>query len=366
MARERILVKDAMDRVRKTLRELLKNFYKSNGDGESVTELSDLNLLSLSLRFLSKTRKVDNTLEEISEILRSMQISKETGIKTIEVITWDDEVIKITKRDLIGLWAQPFSLSNLNNNEIDLDLFYESFIYPTARALEALIMNMSYSNNINNLESITVGAKAFTKLINKIGIDNLCDEIHKCVPITQAITYFLLEEMNEYYVDFLNQILNYVLEVDPTLESIYAQDIYYHIRQLDDSKLNESELDTLYRDIESGIYRKLLKGIEFLSIFGYQLPLNINEKLLSLTSRYFRSLFIIKRENNGFEYYSSLAESVYNILLFSHNRSFAETVMNLLTEDSGWIYYRELDTLDLTKVIIGGGLLVLARAALRK
>ena len=69
---------------------------------------------------------------------------------------------------------------------------------------------------------------------------------------------------------------------------------------------------------------------------------------------------------NGFEYYSSLAESVYNILLFSHNRSFAETVMNLLTEDSGWIYYRELDTLDLTKVIIGGGLLVLARAALRK
>ena len=210
------------------------------------------------------------------------------------------------------------------------------------------------------------GMKSLVKIVKKLKIDNVCDELHKCVPITQAVTNLLFEEVDEKYVGFLNEVLNYTLEIDSDLDSVYSQDIYYYIRQLDETKLNDGELEPLYSDIDSGIYRKILKGVEFLSLFGYPLPPNINEDLLSLTSKYFRSLFKIKRDGKGFEYYSSLAESIYNILQYSHNRSFAETVMNLLTEDSGWIYYRELDAMDLTKVIIGGSLLVLARAALRR
>ena len=357
MARERILVKDAMMRVKRVLRELLKLFQNNDG---SCKSLSDINLLSLSIKFLAETKKIDEILLNIGETICSMQINEPNTNKT--VILWDDSKLKFDGEELKGAWVQPSFLSD--EGEIDIEDFYNLVIYPTSRSLEAL----SYINEIDS-NPIINGLAFLNNAIKKVDLEVLCDDINKCVPIVQGMVRGLSAIDEDYpnkFLPALDLIKNYAMEIDPDLDSIYTQDIYYTIRAMETSTLSEDELEPLYKDIESKIFRKLLKGIEYLSIFGQYPPININDRLLVLTSRYFNNLFRVKQTENGFFYYSSLAESVYNILKYAGNRSFAETVMNLLTEDSGWIYHREIDSLDVYKVIIGGGLLVLARAALRK
>ncbi|MGQ4891914.1 MAG: hypothetical protein ACP6IP_05415 [Candidatus Njordarchaeia archaeon] len=360
MARERILVKDAMMRVKRVLRELLKLFQKNNGDNDSYGDLSDINLLALSIKFLAETKKIDDILFSISKVICDMQITDIDLNKTI--LLWDDNSLKFNGKELSGAWVQPSFL--LDDGELDIEDFYNLVIYPTSRSIEAL----SYISEIDP-EVILKGLNFLDNSIKKIDLENLCDDLNKCVPIVQGVVKGLSvidEEHHSRFMSMLKSIKDYVTEMDPELDSIYAQDIYYTIRAMETTALSESELAPLYNDIESKIFRKLLKGIEYLSIFSLNPPVNINDKLLVLTSRYFNNLFRIKQTDKGFFYYSSLAESVYNILKHAGNRSFAETVMNLLTEDSGWIYHRKIDSLDVYRVIIGGGLLVLARAALRK
>ena len=360
MARERILVKDAMMRVKRALKELLKLFNKPIENGEQYNELSDINILSLSLKFLAETKKIDDVLYEISEILCSSQINKIEGSR--KVIIWGDEFIRLEGNDLNGAWVQPYFL--YSNGDLDIDDFYDSVIYTTSRTIESL----SFMNDIDH-ETIIKGLDFLYKIGNKIDLEVVCDKINKCVPIVQSLikgVSLVYSNKKENYMKFLKSILDLALETDPELDSIYTQDIYYNIKLLESKKLTDEELEPIYRDIESGIFRKILKGIEILAIFGHYPPNNVNDVLLTLTSRYFKNLFKIKQTEQGIFYFSSLAESVYNILKYASNRPFAETVMNLLTEDSGWIYPRKIDPIDIYRIIIGGGLLVLARAALRR
>jgi len=360
LARERILVKDAMDRVKKALRELLKFFTNENfNDDHKVSQFLDVNILSLALKFLSETKKIDDVLFEISKTLEMMQV-RNNNVET-KINIWDNEFIYLNSDDYRGAWIQ---LNCFIDEVMDIDDFYDNVIYTTSRTVEGL----SITNDINE-HVIINGLDFIYRILQKVELDIICDELYKCVPIVQGIINglrFVDEQKREKFANLLNQIREYVLDLDPELRTVYGQDVYYSIRSIQSDRLEEEELEPLYRNLESGVYRNILKGIEFLSKFGIHDYNHINDTLLTLTSRYFNNLFkISNNDKNGF-YYSSIAESVYNILKFSTNRAFAETVMNLLTEDSGWIYYRELDILDIYRIIIGGGLLVLARAALRK
>ena len=81
-----------MMRVKRVLRELLKLFQKNNGDNDSYGDLSDINLLALSIKFLAETKKIDDILFSISKVICDMQITDIDLNKTI--LLWDDNSLK--------------------------------------------------------------------------------------------------------------------------------------------------------------------------------------------------------------------------------------------------------------------------------
>ena len=194
-----------------------------------------------------------------------------------------------------------------------------------------------------------------------------------CVPLAKAVDK-TVEHVN--YNDKINQVIadlrTLTKELDPEIELIYSQDVYYSALRSEfigngvSNKIDEKELLPLYNNLRSNIYGKILKGIEFLTAFNAPIPNFVNDKLLPMTSKYFKAILKVANGGSFLKYYSNLAESTYHILLNSNNRAFAESVLNLLTESSSWIYNKSFNLRELVKIILGSGLLVLARGALRR
>jgi len=285
LARERIIVKEAINSSRKVLREILKNVnisFQYNQKSMSVSEIvSSCNLLSLVIKFLHGVPRVDDLVNEVALRLIKLQ---ESLIDKVSKESYDRE----------------------------FDLYFHT-VYPLSRFIE----------------------------------------------ISDKMKRRIIEET-------LNNILSYAIELDPNLTEIYTQDIYYSIKLYRKEYIQDYELRPLYNNLNSKIFRKVLKGLEYLTALKIDPPQSAMEYVMMIMPKFFNEVFRIGDPNNHVVYYSSIAESLRNILTSYNNKTFAHAVMNHLIEDTGWIAKNTIDMIDVIRTIIGTNLLVLARGAIRR
>ncbi|MCD6491803.1 MAG: hypothetical protein ACP6IQ_00675 [Candidatus Njordarchaeia archaeon] len=364
MARERIIIKIAIQKLRQILRDIIK-FATYNDSNIFKGSIFNTNLLSISIKFLTSVNKVSDLIAEAASRLEALQTKVsdiQSSIKNDGQVIWDGDYILLDQAFIDGSWANSTEVKA--NGDPLWEILYENHVYSTARALEALGIA-----NTQNTEVIDRGVLFLDRFFQEFKLEEICDEVSKCVPIVQGlsnITNIASENIQGVINKLLDTQLNFVLEQDGNLSNIHAQDVYYLIKLSRGGYLNPIEAEPLYRDIDSGVFRKVLKGIEYLSMFGVELPLEVNEILLRMLPKYFSNIFRIGDLRKGAIYYSSLVESVFNILKYYPSKTIANTVMSLLIEDTGWIARGDLNPVDIFRTIIGSSLLVIARSAIRR
>jgi len=335
LARERIIVKEAINSSRKVLREILKNVnisFQYNQKSMSVSEIvSSCNLLSLVIKFLHGVPRVNDLVNEVALRLIKLQ---ESLIDKVSKESYDRE----------------------------FDLYFHT-VYPLSRFIEAL-SNVQLENKLVVLDKYLDDLLGFLS-----SLDSIIDENQKLVPPVQGLlrAHKISDKMKRRIIEeTLNNILSYAIELDPNLTEIYTQDIYYSIKLYRKEYIQDYELRPLYNNLNSKIFRKVLKGLEYLTALKIDPPQSAMEYVMMIMPKFFNEVFRIGDPNNHVVYYSSIAESLRNILTSYNNKTFAHAVMNHLIEDTGWIAKNTIDMIDVIRTIIGTNLLVLARGAIRR
>ena len=343
MARERIIVKEAINSLRNILKEVLREFSHRDEIDNPREIVFKSNLLSFIIRFLYDIPKVSDIISEIAKRLE--------GIGLI--------LVNLANKELTNAYE------DIINNE-DVEDLYTYRIYPIARILEAL--GGVYS--IINVNCIESAVDIITLLLSEESANYIFDANQKLVPIVQGLLKVANKLYNKDQLDAIEKTLDKVLalamEEDPDISSIYTQDIYYLIKFQRNEYLSEEEMTPLYNNLASNTFKKVLKGIEYLSIFKQDPPQSSIDYVLSKLPLFFNEVFRIGDLNRSFTYFSSIAESIYNVLRFFNNKAFAQVIMNHLIEDTGWIARNDNNFIDFIKTVIGTSLLIHARSAIRR
>jgi len=348
LARERIIVKEAINALKCLLNEVIKKVSCESGDPPEKIALSS-NLLSFAIRFLHEIPKIRDIILELTyrlEKLGHVLIDNASNIlvtDNVTVINYDHETV------------------------------YCLQIYPIARMLEALggVYNSlpQYRNN-EERDLIDDILNLFMKIFSSELVHDIFDSNQKLVPIVQgllSVSKRLYDKNRIIMVDkILNKVLELALEEDPLLSKIYTQDIYYLIKMQKNDMLSDEEIKPLYANTNSNIFKKVLKGIEYLAIFGFDPPQSSINFVLSKMPIFFNEVFRIGDPEKTFIYFSSIAESIHNILRFYNNKAFAQATMNHLIEDTGWIARNNYNPIDFIKTVVGTSLLIHARGAIRR
>lgn len=342
MARERIIVKEALNALKSLLNEILKRIPDDFSHEEPENIAFSANILAFSVRFLHEISKI----QEI--------------------------ILDLTKRleNLGSIIISQLSLRANKTNNFCEEIYF-LHIYPLSRILEALAGAYSF-NNHNACENslVTRIVELIFGIVSSGKIYNLIEDNQKFVPVVRGLTNIAKRLNNKNIVSMIDQILEKILDIaveeDPELTSIYTQDIFYLVKLQKNEGLTSKELKPLYENTNSFIFKKVLKGVEYLSIFGIEPPLTSVDFILSKMPLFFNEVFRVGDPENLFVYYSSIAESMNNILNYYNNKAFAQAMMNHLIEDTGWISRNNYNTIDYVKTVIGTSLLIHARGAIRR
>lgn len=350
MARERIIVKEAIN----ALRYLLNQLMKSNDDLDTSLDrvVLNSNLFSFALRFLRYIGKIGNIVDELASKLR---------------IIGDYLMKNFTNEHYYG---------NSSSASEQYCRLYELFIYPLARILEAL---GTYNMVIENNSSYNRSYNRFVNDIISVILDYLrqeevmiylFDSNQKFVPIVQGMLSVANKVSEKSKRDDINITLLKIKELairnDPEMNSIATQDVFYLIKLKSGEILSNNEIKPLILNLKSKVFKRVLKGIEYLTMFGMDPPQNSVDYILGLMPRFFSEIFRVGNSHNTFIYYSSIAESIHNILNYYNNKAFAQAMMNYLIEDTGWIARNNYSYVDFIKTVIGTSLLIQARGAIRR
>ncbi len=349
MARERIIVKEALNALKYLLNQLMKN--NNDFDVSLDKMVLNSNLFSFAVRFLRDIGKISGIVSEL--VSKLSQIGSHL-IRNLNMMIYDRE-----------------------GDSAD-DLYcklYEFHVYPIARILEALGGSNAISGTSSNYGDINGFVnKAIDTMLNYFAQEDmmiyLFDTNQKFVPIVQGIlgsldTITERDVRNNVYSTLL-KIRDLALTNDPDMKSIATQDIFYLIKLRSGKFLENDEMKPLFLDLKSRVFKRVLKGIEYLTMFGIEPPQGSIDYILALMPKFFSEIFRVGNSNSTFIYYSSIAESMHNILNHYNNKAFAQAMMNYLIEDTGWIARNNYSYVDFVKTVIGTSLLIQARGAIRR
>lgn len=347
MARERIIVKEAINALKYLLNQLIKNDISNSK--LSIDEIVlNSNLFSFAIRFLRDIGKVGAIVDELTSRL---SVIGEYLIRSIDTNNLDD-----------------CYLTNIEDYRV-----YELQIYPLARILEALggISNLPANNRNNNSYLIQRVMNIILYFFNEEELlETIFDTNQKYVPIVQGILSSIdkiSEKNTRYCIDItLDKIRKLAVKNDPEMRNIATQDVFYLIKLRGSELLSEEEAKPLYTNLKSRIFKRVLKGIEYLTMFGIEPPQSAVDYVLSIMPKFFSEIFRVGNSNSTFIYFSSIAESMHNILSHYNNKAFAQAMMNYLIEDTGWIARNNYSHVDFIKTVIGTSLLIQARGAIRR
>jgi len=347
LARERIIVKEAINALKYLLNQLMKN----NNDFDTSLDkvVLNSNLFSFAVRFLRDIGKIGNIVNEL-----------------------------ISKLSIIGNHlVENLSIGGFNSDDNSLTddqycKLYEFHVYPIARILEALGGSntlISNNNSYNKFIDDAIGVMLDYFRQEEMMI-YLFDSNQKFVPIVQGIlsvTNKISEKSKRDNIDtMLLKIKELAIGNDPEMSNIATQDIFYLIKLNSGEFLSNSEMKPLMLNLKSRVFKRVLKGIEYLTMFGIEPPQSSIDYILGLMPRFFSEIFRVGNSHSTFIYYSSIAESMHNILNHYNNKAFAQAMMNYLIEDTGWIARNNYSYVDFVKTVIGTSLLIQARGAIRR
>ncbi len=350
MARERIIVKEAINALKYLLTQLMK---KNNDDFTgSIDELVlNSNLFAFAVRFLRDIGKISDVVNELISRLNIL------GNHLIKSISANELRHRHPESSLDEIYSK----------------IYELKIYPLARILEAFGGSNTVLVNSNASKSLLV-SNIVEILLSYFENDDelfcLFDTNQKFVPIVQGMLSVIdgvsEKKLRECITGMLSRIKDIALENDPEINKISTQDIFYSIKLKTRGVLSEDEKKPLMMNLKSKVFKRVLKGIEYLTMFGIEPPQNAVDYVLSIMPRFFSEIFRVGNSHNTFIYFSSIAESMLNILNYYNNKAFAQAMMNYLIEDTGWIARNNYSYVDFVKTVIGTSLLIQARGAIRR
>ncbi|MHA1616557.1 MAG: hypothetical protein ACTSX9_04555 [Candidatus Njordarchaeales archaeon] len=363
MARERIVVKIALHKLQRMLRKMLRGSIIDLQPYRN--EASNITFYAFCLKFLRGISKINNILEEITRRLEKEQTYFVKRIADYKISMEED----ITPELDGGIKNNPYPSMNVPISAslsvvVSDEPYYYNVIYPLARGLEALSISQ-FSCKEKVKENVGV-------LMNLVKNSESLNSSQKFVPIVQALikAYNVLdndEAKTKVRRLLMDSILKHVLVDDPNLEDIYSQDIYFLIKTtFERNRISNQDKAVLISDLNSNVFRKLLKGLEYLALLKIDPPADGLNKVIRLLPDYFSTIFKVRYGIGGIVYFSSPAESIYNILQWFNDKTFASVVMSLLIGDTGWIARDENNFLDIFKTIVGSSLLIATRSALRR
>lgn len=344
MARERIIVKLALSKVEEALKTIIKvSLY---AEDNQISDIVDVNLLSLSLKFLQGTNKLPNLLSEVQKILSNSQ--KEDPEKNDELAGHLNE-----GGGKKGFWMV----------ESKFDEPYLQYIYPTTRALEALAPLDPPK------EIIKKGIFFLFEWMEKECIKEITSNKSKyAVPIMQAAVKTAKNsrgEVKRKAEQIIDEACEFALTKDLN-DDTYAQTVRYLAPIYNNHVLSSEEVTPLLKDINSGVFRKMVKGLELLPALNFELPPNATNSILDMLPKFRKHIFDTIEEGSGAVYFASISESMKNALKYYHSKTFARSFFNLMVEESTWISQPIFRPLHITQSIVGTSLLIFARGALRR
>lgn len=343
MARERVIVKLALQKVREALKTIIKvSLY---GRDSQLSDIIDMNLLSLALKYMNNTNKVPSLLEELESVLVNSQIENIDQIEGLPKC--------FNGKEELGCWSI----------EDKFEDPYLKYLYPTARALEALAPRDPHKRSIDQ------GINFLSHWVEEQGVKEMVQ--NKCkfaVPLMQAAvkvannargeTKEKAEKLMKVTSDFPNE--------KQIQDDIYAQTIRYKYFIYNNHVLDKKEVQPLIDNINSGIFRKMMKGLEFLSALTFDLRQNSTNEILDMLPKFRKQIFNIMGEKRGAIYFASVSESMKNTLQDYQNKTFARSFFNLMVEESSWISQPIFHPVHICKILVGTSLLIFSRGALRR
>lgn len=338
-----MIVKLALLKVREALKTIIKvSLY---GRSSQIADIVDVNLLSLALKFMNKTNKLSSLLGEVTELLSDSQRRDLAGVPELNNI--------FEEEDPIGYWSVEDKFENT----------YFRYLYPTARSIEALAPREPPKPLLRN------GINFIYGWMKKVGINEMTHGKSKyVVPIIQA-AISTAENSRGKTKRKAEEIIEQAAEFSTTKDlkdDIYAQTIRYSYFVYDNHVLEKEELEPLIQNLNSGIFRRMMKGLEFLSALTFDLRQNPTNRILDMLPKFRKQIFDIVREGEGAIYFASVSESMRNTLQSYHNKTFARSFFNLMVEESSWISQQIFHPLHICKVLVGTSLLIFSRGALRR
>ncbi len=359
MARERIIVKIALHKLQRMLRKVLRGSI-IDPHLTSLDEAATITFYAFCLKFLRGVTRINDVLEELA---KRLEIKQSDLIRNLSNNSKNDDLI-INPPSSCMLNYNLYSLSR-SSIAMDENLYFD-LIYPLSRGIEAISMS-----SFGDKEVVNAALIYLAKILEKMHFEDIFDSTQKLVPIVQAFVAaykktedYVKKELSEF---LKGRVLKYTLKNDPNLDEIYSQDIYFLIKiNFCRDQIENEDKQILIEDLRSKVFRKLLKGLEYLAMLKIDPPPDGLNRVIRELPNYFGTIFKIGSMKKGIIYFSSPAESIHNILQWFNDKTFASVVMSLLIGDTGWIARDENNLLDVFKTIIGSSLLIATRSALRR
>jgi len=335
---------------------IYREFFVDDGTKEKSLEESLImtNFFTLTFRYLLEISNVSNYIGFILNNLLRQQKSKEKG---------NPPPIEI----LEGAWVLFSDSSSLNipdNDTIQVnDKLYFGAIYPTTRILEALSM----AKGISTITLIR-GLNFLSRILNMVDTNSL--EPKLLVPIMDAalVAYNKLpyEKIRDILLPLVNKLRAITVELDPNLESIYAQDIVMKSKALTNEGLVEDDIDRINRNLESKVLKNVLETAYWLVMFNVDVSPRIQEMILDLLAKNFSAVFDIHK-NRLLTYFISNAEVLAMLIQKLSDKKFAQIVLDRTIEHVSELVLQGVSNIfEATKLLTVTKILMEARGVIRR
>jgi len=320
LARERILVSLAIETTRRTIFSAFTNLKN-----DEIT--TKTNYYAFLVKFLHEVTKLSDIINYAADELNKMI---------------------------------PLLIKEIKSKDYG-ELDYSKYIYPLCRGIEALGIlkkvqyNATLKEGVNAIRDIL-----FSEYYYQI------EDIKQAIPMLQALlgANLSLRNVAEYRKKFdeaIDRLEELRIEFDPNLKTIYGKDIYFSAKLYKKEDISNTDLAILRADLKSRILIRILKAVEYITAFKRDPPHNIVEFLIRELPKFFNDIF--RLVNGKFEYYSTLVESIHNLLSNYNNKNFANALFRTLIEESDWIISEGDGVFDSIKLILGTSLLVASKSA---
>lgn len=346
MARERVIVKLALTKVKEALKNIIKVSRYADSRNSQIADIVDTNLLSLSLKFMNDTNKLPSLLDEVETVLSNYQRDNPEELQG-NIRTLFEDI------DNVGFWT-------VENKFDDPFLHY---VYPTARALEALAPREPPK------PLIMKGINFLYEWMEKEGFREMVQDKSKyAVPLMQTAVNTARNSRGsvKQKAERIIEEASKFSESKDLEDDIYAQTVRYTYFIYNDHVLSNGEVELLVNDINCGIFRRMLTGLEFLSALTFDLRQDSTDRILDMLPKFRKQIFDIVQEGKGAVYFASVSESMKHSLDYYQNKTFARSFFNLMVEESSWISQPIFHPIHISKALVGTSLLISSRGALRR